>query len=135
MAGSQSRSLVLGCDCGLWRRRLGPIAWSVLEELVSIGEGSDGVVWANVSVRMLAVRLGLSKDTVNRAIRRLERAGLVVPGQVGHGDRGRFTTPSYRVELARLPMRIASERAAEPAAPRARRRPLAPVQLSLLDAE
>jgi hypothetical protein len=91
--------------CGPLRRRLGPVAWTVLEELVLIGDIRDGVLVADVSVRGLASRLGLSKDTVNRATIRLRRAGLLVLDGVEHDQRGRFSASSYRVDPARLAMR------------------------------
>src|SRR4051794_15353129 len=59
------------------RRRLGPTGWVVLEELLLAAAPSDGVWQASVSVRGLAARTGLSKDTVARAMARLRRAGLV----------------------------------------------------------
>lgn len=75
-----------------WRRRLGPVAWVVLEELC---DHVDGGGEAHVSARSLAAVLGLDKDTVARALRRLSSAGLVAGGQRREG--GRFGAGSYRL--------------------------------------
>jgi hypothetical protein len=57
--------------------RVGPVAWVVLERMAqqAMADGDDLVVCA--SVRSLAAELGLAKDTVARAVRRLHCAGLV----------------------------------------------------------
>jgi DNA-binding transcriptional ArsR family regulator len=57
------------------RRRLGPVPWFVLEELVLLA-GVDSAV--ETSVRALAASLSLNKDTVARALGRLRDEGLVV---------------------------------------------------------
>ena len=63
------------------RRRLGPASWMVFEELL-LAATPDGDKWrASVSMRVLAERTGLSKDTVARAVARLRRAGLVTARQ------------------------------------------------------
>ena len=59
------------------RRRLGPASWMVFEELLLAATPAAGMWQAAVSVRVLAERTGLSKDTVARAVARLRRAGLV----------------------------------------------------------
>jgi DNA-binding transcriptional ArsR family regulator len=59
------------------RRRLGPASWMVLEELLLAATPAGDGWHASVSVRVLAERTGLSKDTVARAVARLRRAGLV----------------------------------------------------------
>jgi hypothetical protein len=65
----------------LWRP-LGPTAWMVLEEL-AVHADSDGQI--AVGVRRLGSDLGLDKDTVARALRRLRGAGLVVrPAEGGY---------------------------------------------------
>jgi DNA-binding transcriptional ArsR family regulator len=63
------------------RRRLGPSSWMVLEELLLAATPAADLWQASVSVRVLAERTGLSKDTVARAIARLRRAGLVTSRQ------------------------------------------------------
>ena len=59
------------------RRRLGPSSWVVFEELLLAAAPAGGGWQATVSVRVLAERTGLSKDTVGRAVAWLRRAGLV----------------------------------------------------------
>ena len=59
-------------------RRLGPTAWAVLEVLRERSTVDDrGEVFADTSVRSLAEELGLAKNTVHRALRRLRRHGLI----------------------------------------------------------
>jgi hypothetical protein len=140
------RSLVIDESCGPLRRAVGPVAWSVLEELVLVGDFDDGAFVANVSLRTLARRLALSKDTINRAMLRLRAAGLVTCGGARHDDTGRFAAGSYRVDLSRvLIRRIDVDPAPVPAdaARRARPAPLRPphrgqiaaTQLEFLEAD
>jgi len=91
------RALVVTPAAGRWRQVLPPSAWLVLEEL-AVGGSEDGVLSTNV--RQLGVALGLSKDTVARALRVLIRAGLV--GRVDERDAGsgRFGAVVYRVDRA-----------------------------------
>jgi DNA-binding transcriptional ArsR family regulator len=91
---SLDRRLVVTAGSAELRRRLGSTAWVVFEELLlsSTGDG-DGCV-ASVSVRSLAARLGLSKDTVARALTRLRAAGLVSNCQ-SRKESGTFATGSY----------------------------------------
>jgi len=84
------------------RRRLGPIAWLVLEELLlgaDPGDGTDGTALpCAVSVRELAGRLELDKDTIARAVRRLIDAGLIARGQARAAG-GTFARTTYLVEV------------------------------------
>ena len=57
----------------------------------------DHVV-AQVSIRSLASSLGLAKDTVNRAVRRLRDLG-VIHAEQHRSDSGVFQTGSYRLDV------------------------------------
>jgi DNA-binding transcriptional ArsR family regulator len=80
------------------RRRLGPTAWVVFEELLLTSAGPADACEAEVSVRALAGRLGLAKDTIARALTRLRRAGLVTVSQ-SRGTTGVFATGTYRLHV------------------------------------
>jgi DNA-binding IclR family transcriptional regulator len=76
-------------------RRLGPTAWVVLEvlrERNAVDERGERI--AEVSIRGLAVDLGLAKNTVHRALGRLRRCGLIEARQTrtsaGTFDRGHY---------------------------------------------
>ena len=86
--------LVLAADSGALRRALGPTAWTVFEELLLMSTATSGEREASMSVRSLAARLGLAKDTVGRALTRLRRAGLVTPIQ-SRTSAGVFAAGSY----------------------------------------
>jgi hypothetical protein len=83
-------------------RQVGPIAWVVLEELVSVSAPDDLGLVARSNVRQLALDLGLSKDTAARAVRRLAAAGLVERTASQRTDHGRFGSTGYRLDAARL---------------------------------
>ncbi len=70
---STERHLVLTAESAELRCQLGPTAWVVLEELLLASTGNGDACRASVSVRSLASRLGLAKDTVARALIRLRR--------------------------------------------------------------
>jgi len=80
------------------RRQLGPTAWVVFEELLLVSSGPVEACHASVSVRSLAARLGLAKDTVAGAIVRLRRVGLVTVTQTRTAS-GVFTTGSYQLTV------------------------------------
>jgi hypothetical protein len=107
---------------------LGPVAWVVLERIVqqATADGDDLVVCA--SARSLAAELGMAKDTVARALRRLRRAVLVE--FVGE----RFERGSYRLTVPHDVLHVEGSAPAN-RSPRSRHRldksPLS--QLSLLD--
>lgn len=77
------------------RRMLGPTAWCALEVLVAVAEpaGPDGRVVA-ASVRSVAAELGVSKNTAQRALTVLRRAGLIRLARQ-HRANGRFDRGSY----------------------------------------
>jgi DNA-binding IclR family transcriptional regulator len=108
--------------------RLGPVAWVVLERIVqqAIADGDELVGCA--SVRSLAAELGLAKDTVARAVRRLRRAGLVE--FVGE----RFERGSYRLTVPHDVLHVEGSAPAN-RSPRSRHRldTSSLSQLSLLD--
>ena len=111
------RSVVVGAAASELRRALGPTSWMVMEELLMRSTGPADACIASVSVRGLAASLGLAKDTVGRAIRRLRDAGLVTVAQQ-RTVAGIFDTGTY---LIAVPDCIALN-APTPAAPQPRAR-------------
>ena len=79
----EARTLTLGPAAPSMRRAVGSIAWCVLEHLAETAEDRGGDTVSYESVRGAAGALGLAKDTVARALRRLADADLVtyVPGR------------------------------------------------------
>ncbi len=92
------RRVVIGASSIDLRRALGPTGWVVFEELLLVSSGPVEACHASVSVRSLAARLGLAKDTVARALVRLRRAGLVTATQ-SRTAAGVFTTGSYQLTI------------------------------------
>jgi hypothetical protein len=80
------------------RRLLGPTAWAVFEELLLVSTPTPDGRQASMSVRSLATRLWLGKDTVARALTRLRRAGLVTPVQ-SRTSGGVFAAGSYLLTI------------------------------------
>ena len=115
---STERRITLTDATGELRSRLGPTAWVVFEELLLASTGNrDGCV-ASVSIRTLASRLGLAKDTVARALVRLRRAGLVTAHQ-SRTDAGVFATGSYTLHLPAC-VTVSDHRPAASTTPRSR---------------
>ncbi len=86
--------LTLGPGASSLRRRIGPVAWAVLECLAERSVVRGDVTVSCQSVRGLADELELSKDTVARALRWLRQDGLV--RHVGdRGGDGRFGPGHY----------------------------------------
>jgi len=98
MSSDGDRLLLLHAGSSDLRRRLGPTAWSVLEELLLASGGPADQCRSSVSVRTLAARLGLAKDTVAMALGRLRRAGLVTACQ-SRATTGRFAAGSYQLSV------------------------------------
>lgn len=74
---AERRTIVVSPSARELRRRLGPTAWVVLEELLSASHGDADDCQSTATVRSLAADLGLSKDTVARVLTRLSAAGIV----------------------------------------------------------
>ena len=93
---ANGRAVVLGADAAVARKRLGPVAWCVLEALVAATD-THGV--AHGSIRSIASDLGVSKNTVQRAMTALRAAALVAPVAARRDD-GRFAAGVYGVHVA-----------------------------------
>ncbi len=125
--------LVLDARAREFRRRVGVNAWVVLEELL-LGAtiGLPGQAVSRATVRALAERSGLSKDTVARSLQRLRKADAFTVEPERHDDSGRFVSVRYLIDLTTLPIEIVT---GEPAAAELMRRPrrvAGPEQLSML---
>ena len=97
-ADSSHRSVVLGPRAHELRAHVGTTAWSVLEEMMQRSTGDGDHIVAQVSIRSLASSLGLAKDTVARAVRRLSDLGVVAAVRT-RSDSGVFDAGSYRLAL------------------------------------
>lgn len=92
------RTIVLGPRAHELRAYVGSTAWVVLEEMMQRSTGDGDQVVAEVSIRSLASSLGLAKDTVARAVRRLRDLG-VIQAEQRRSDSGVFQTGSYRLDV------------------------------------
>jgi hypothetical protein len=81
------------------RRTVGPTPWVVLEALAGRSKRSAPSVEIESSSRDLGEVLGLSKDTVARALRTLARADLVRRVDRRNDRTGRFAATTYVVDL------------------------------------
>ncbi len=90
--------LLLGDSASDLRRRLGPLAWSALEVLVSAScEDAEDVIVA-ATVRDVAAQLGVAKNTAHRALRALCSTGLATPTQRRDAE-GRDCDGGYRLSI------------------------------------
>ena len=111
-------TLVVAPSATSLRRDLGPAAWIVLEELARRSTMVDGGAVTHTSSRSLAGVLGLTKDTVARALARLRTAGLVI-GEQRRSAAGLFDVGTYRITVDELLTTIApSARPARQLVPR-----------------
>jgi DNA-binding transcriptional MocR family regulator len=92
------RTIVLGPRAHELRSYVGSTAWAVLEEMMQRSTGDGDQVVAEVSIRSLGSSLGLAKDTVNRAVRRLRDLG-VIHAEQHRSASGVFQTGSYRLDV------------------------------------
>jgi DNA-binding transcriptional MocR family regulator len=90
------RTIVLGPKAHELRAYVGSTAWAVLEEMMQRSTGHGEHVIAQISIRSLASSLGLGKDTVNRAVRRLRDLGVIDAVQA---ESGVFEAGSYRLAV------------------------------------
>jgi DNA-binding Lrp family transcriptional regulator len=118
------RTIVLGTKAHELRAYVGSTAWAVLEEMMQRSTGHGEHVVAQISIRSLAASLGLAKDTVNRAVRRLRDLGVIEAVQV-RSEAGAFEAGSYRlavpvacISVARRPQPAVASSAARPSAAR-----------------
>jgi DNA-binding transcriptional ArsR family regulator len=92
------RSLLIAPSASGLRRHLGPTAWFVFEELAASSTRCPPLNEVVATTRSLAETLGLSKDTVARALSKLRRAGLIEARQ-DRTSAGAFTAGRYSVVL------------------------------------
>ncbi len=135
---SRERSLLLGPMAADTRRSLGPLAWAALEALVADARSTHGVDVVESTVRELAARLGVAKNTAHRALAALGDAGFVESLQ-SRSSSGQFSSGSYRLAVPASVLSVSEASAsASPAAPLSPARPSrssrspASQQLSLL---
>jgi DNA-binding transcriptional ArsR family regulator len=108
--------LVIGAPARELRRTLGLTAWAALEELLLDATlQARGDLSTQASARVLAGRLGVSKDTAARALRRLVSAGLVLRQDHRDATRGVFARSVYVIDAARLDERGIRRHGAAPA--------------------
>lgn len=103
------------------RRLAGPIAWSVLEDVVSAARLEAGQLKATTNVRAIAGHLDISKDTAARALRRLASLHLLEHAQPDRTTGGHFGMSIYKVDLTNLDGVVVSFEAT-PSRPRPRPR-------------
>jgi hypothetical protein len=111
MSTECNRRVVVTAEASALRRRLGPTAWVVFEELLLASTGPTTACCASVSVRSLAVSVGLAKDTVARALVRLRASGLVAVTQ-SRSAGGVFAASNYEL---RIPLGIVLDDSPTPA--------------------
>lgn len=98
MSTDPDRRVVVTGEVSELRRRLGPTAWVVFEELLLASTGPTTGCSASVSVRSMAASSGLAKDTVARALIRLRAAGLVAVTQ-SRSTGGVFGASNYELKI------------------------------------
>ena len=87
---------MVSAECREVRRRLGPLRWTVLEDLALDAHPDDaGGFWARTSARRVAGHLGIEAGTAANALRRLRAEGLVTLAREP-GPAGRFGCSVYR---------------------------------------
>lgn len=78
------------------RRRVGPQAWVLLEELVfRAGDAGQGTAAVDVTLATLVESLGLSADVIRAAIRRLIDAAIIERQERRTAGSQRFATTRY----------------------------------------
>ena len=90
--------LIVTIESRVLKRRLGPLAWAVLEDISLDAVLQDGRWLAATSTRRVADHLGLTPGTVARALARLCTDGLVHREDQRDTRTGRFGESVYVVE-------------------------------------
>ena len=97
--GEAPGSLIVGAAAAEVRRSLGPAAWCALEVLATTPPSPGADSWTvHCSVRELATRMGVAKNTAQRALTTLRRACLVELDQRREAD-GRFDASVYHLTI------------------------------------
>ena len=105
----ERRQLVIDLETtAIVRAQSGPIGWLVLEAIASHAPPGRVVVEVRCSSRSLAVIVGVSKDSAARAIRSLTDAGIVECVDHREARSGRFSSTTYRVDLASAGITVVS---------------------------
>jgi len=132
-ADAARRTIILGPRAHDLRGYVGPTAWAVLEEMMQRSTGDGDHVVAQVSIRSLASSLGLAKDTVARAVRRLRGLGVIEAVQA-RSSCGVFEAGSYclAVPVSCMSVVCPSQPAVAPSAARRSAPRRSSGQLSLL---
>ena len=105
----ERRRLVIDADLAeTVRARVGLVGWVVLEVIAGHTPPGRGVVEVRCSARSLAPGVGVSKDSVARALRSLAEAGIVERVDRRDERSGRFVATSYRVDLAAAGITVAA---------------------------
>ena len=127
------RTIVLGPRAHELRSYVGSTAWAVLEEMMQRSTGDGDHLVAQVSIRSLASSLGLAKNTVARAVRRLRDLGVITAAQA-RSESGIFKAGSYRlaVPVSCLSVACPSQPSVAPSAARPSSARRSSGQLSLL---
>lgn len=86
----------------------------VLHALLAESRRVDGLLVVSVSLREIAARVALSKDTVHRRLRDLRRAGLV---EVTPPSPALLTAPTYRLHVTESGITVTHPRPGSPAQP------------------
>lgn len=113
--------MVVAASCRHLKRRLGPMAWAVLEDVALDAAIDDaGRLVATTSSRAVAEHLGLTPGTAARALGRLRALGLVSYTRQ-EGSAGRFGLAGYVLSaLPGLEVRTCADGATVPRAADAR---------------
>jgi DNA-binding transcriptional ArsR family regulator len=91
-------AVTIGAEAAAARRAVGPTAWCALEVLATT-PAVDGEPWiVQSSVRDVAARVGVAKNTAQRALAVLRDAGLVTADQ-RRRDSGQFGATAYRLTV------------------------------------
>ena len=113
-----SASLAIDARARDLRRGVGLTAWIALEELLlDAAPQPFGSLSVQVSARVLAARLGVSKDTAAAALGRLALAGLVRREDHRDAARGVFARSVYVIDAARLDENVIHRHAPLPSRP------------------
>ena len=96
---SPAGGLIVGGAAAEVRRSVGPTAWAALEVLAASPRSHGPGAWTvHSSVRELATRMGVAKNTAQRALVTLRVARLVEFDQQ-RGGGGRFDASAYRLDV------------------------------------